>query len=179
MCPFRLESGPMIAWVGPLAGGLLDFSCRDGSAPKPLLRRSPPEQDSPAWLAIRPRLGGTFAGAESARWSLLDRTPLSARLRYESQDGAACMIRYELSPDSLLVGLRSAPLVHGILSGALLINGISEELEIVPVRGFGRVRLHDQRDATCPIRIEPGEADMCALILRYAPRNPGEPRGEP
>ena len=176
---FRLESGPMIAWVGPLAGGLLDFSCRDGSSPKPLLRRSPPEQDCPAWLAIRPRLGGALAGAESARWSLLDRTPLSARLRYEPGADGSCTIRYELSPDSLLIGLRSESSMPGRLSGALLINGVGEELDIVPVCGFGRVRLHDRRDATCPIRVEPGGADMCALILRYAPRRRGESRGDP
>ncbi len=171
MLPIRLESGPLIAWACPLAGGLLDLSRGGTSAPEALLRRSPPEQDSPAWLALRPRLSGPFEGSESACWDLVDRTPLSVRLRYEPGCGAACTIRYELSPDALRVELRADSPATGELAGAFLINGVGGDLEIEPVRGVGRVLLHDQRDATCPIRIGAGEPDSCALVLRCADRN--------
>lgn len=171
MHPIRLESASLIAWVTPLAGGLLDLSRRDTPAPVAMLRRSPPEPDRPAWLALRARLAPPFESAESARWRLLDRTPLSARLGYDPGDGSACTIRYELTPDAMLVELAADPTGRTGLAGAVLINGVRDSTVIEPLRGFGRVMLHDRRDATCPIRVdqgEPGDPGSCALMLRFS-----------
>ncbi|USN99943.1 MAG: hypothetical protein H6810_04580 [Phycisphaeraceae bacterium] len=159
----RIEAGALVAWVSPLGGGLVDLSRLTGATPETLLERSPPEIDDPAWLAGRLRLDG-IAGADDAVWRILDRTPLSARLRLDTESGPIT-IRYELTPDALLVELDVMFGEPQPLAGAYLLRRPGPGLEISPVRGFGSPGMADGV-TTLPINELASTAHAFAFTLR-------------
>lgn len=144
MASVRLEAGRLLAHVRPdLGGGLGELSVRgpDGAL-WPLLRRAPEDAsyfNELACYTLAPwcnRIAGAafeFAGrthplradwpdgtaihgaVKDKPWRMLDRTPASVRLRFDSREHAdvnfpfpfACEARYELDEGGLTVGVRT------------------------------------------------------------------------
>lgn len=135
---------------------MLDYSIiTPGGPPAPILPRAPHEIDDPSWYAGVLRLGDTRAPA--ARWTILDRTPVSARFGH---DGVS--LRYELTRSGLVVEARAG---RGGADGSFRIAGGGGEIdvrlgtEILEACGARVVRFGaDERGPGFSILIRPGGA---------------------
>lgn len=143
MMPLTLEAGRLLARVRPdLGGGVSEFSVLgpDGTA-WPLLRRAAPDAghfNELACYTLAPwsnRIAGAAFGfggrahrlrpdwpdgtaihgaVKDLPWRVVDRTPVSARLRFDGREGEgvnfpfpfACEARYELDGGGLTIGVR-------------------------------------------------------------------------
>lgn len=160
--PIRLESPDACAWACALGAGLLDLSRRgDDDSLRPLLERAPPEVDSAGQLAGRFEFDGWETGGP---WSLLDRTPVSARFGLEPGPGVGLFTRYELTPGGLLIELDAGMPGDGQSTGRLVLRARGVTVE--PKEGLGSSIEHGTGAIALPFRLGGGGARRVSVLLR-------------
>jgi hypothetical protein len=140
----------------------LDVSVRgDDGLLHPLLERAPPEVEDAGQLAGRFEFG---AWATGGPWSLLDRTPVSARFTLEPAPGVGLFARYELVPGGLLIELDASMPEDGTIEGRLVLRSRGAAVE--PRGGLGPAIEDSAGSIVRPFRLGSGGARRVSAVLR-------------